>query len=100
MLSFNFYFQLLFQTVGWYLTSLVWNIGRGGAVDLDPDFEGAINSGLLDSDFAATNLSFGAGQVRRIIELCHSLKWRTRMTQVSHVHVTVVTWAFSTENQN
>jgi len=55
-------FHLLFQTVGWFLTSLVWNIGRGGSVDLDPDIAGAVGNGLLDSDFAATNLALGAGQ--------------------------------------
>jgi len=53
----------LFQTVGWYLTSVAWNIGREGDVDLDPDLSGAVTDGLLDSDFAATNLALGAGQV-------------------------------------
>jgi len=57
-----YWIHLGFQTIGWYLTSIVWNIGRGGAVDLDPDFSGAISEGLLDSDFAATNLALGAGQ--------------------------------------
>jgi hypothetical protein len=53
----------VFQTVGWFLTSLAWNIGRGGEVDLDPDISGAITNGLLDSDFASINLAVGAGQV-------------------------------------
>jgi len=57
-----YWLHLLFQTVGWYLSSLVWNSGRSGAVDLDPDFSGAITDGLLNPDFAATNLALGAGQ--------------------------------------
>jgi len=57
-----YWFHLLFQTVGWYLTSVAWNIGREGEVDLDPDLSGAVTDGLLDSDFAATNLALGAGQ--------------------------------------
>ena len=55
--------QLVFNTVGWFLTSLAWSQLRGQDVVWDPDFRGAINDGLLDSEFAATNLAVGTGAV-------------------------------------
>ena len=59
----NSSFQLLFQTVGWSITSFLWNISRTGTTGGDPDISGAVNEGLLDRDFAATNLALAAGQV-------------------------------------
>ena len=56
-------FQLIFNTVGWYLTSLAWSSLRGGNVSWDPEFREALNNGLLSQDFAATNLAVGAGAV-------------------------------------
>ena len=61
--TFYIFFQLLFQTVGWSITSFLWNISRTGTTGGDPDISGAINEGLLDRDFAATNLALAAGQV-------------------------------------
>ena len=56
-------FKLAFQTVGWAVSSAVWNALRPGVNSLDPDIQGSINNGLIDGDFSATNLALGAGQV-------------------------------------
>ena len=52
--------------MGWSLASYIWGIARqgNGDIDADPNITGAIQDGLLDADFAATNLALGAGQVR------------------------------------
>ena len=55
--------QLLFQTAGWVLGSLLWNSLRPGVNDPDPDFGLAVSSGLLDTEFSGTNLSLALGQV-------------------------------------
>ena len=55
--------QLVFTTIGWFFTSLFWSQLRGQEVDWDPDFRGAITDGLLDSNFAATELAVGGGAV-------------------------------------
>ena len=61
--------QLVFTTVGWGLVSTVWSSLRGGDnVSWDPDFRGAVTSGLLNTDFAVTNLFVSAGAVSVIIE--------------------------------
>ena len=56
--------QFAFQTVGWYLSSAVWNSLRPGVNSLDPDIPGSITDGLINTDFSATNLALGAGQVQ------------------------------------
>ena len=54
----------MFNTVGWGLVSTVWSSIRGGDnVSWDPDFRGAVTSGLLNTDFAVTNLFVSAGAV-------------------------------------
>ena len=55
---------MTFNTVGWYLTSLVWSSLRGSQVSWDPEVGDAITNGLLSEDFAATNLAVAAGSVR------------------------------------
>ena len=55
--------QLIFNTIGWFVTSLAWSQLRGQDVVWDPDFSGAITDGLLDSEFAATNLAVSTGAV-------------------------------------
>ena len=64
--------QLLFQTVGWGLGSLVWNSLRPGVNSLDPDIPLSITDGLINGDFAATNLALAAGQVTNE-ELIHTI---------------------------
>jgi hypothetical protein len=59
-----FFPKLIFNTIGWFITSLFWSQLRGQDVVWDPDFRGAITSGLLDSEFAATNLAVSGGAVR------------------------------------
>ena len=63
-----FNIQLAFQTVGWYVSSAVWNSLRPGVNSLDPDIQGSITNGLIDGDFSATNLALGAGQVGVILQ--------------------------------
>ena len=77
--------QLFFNSVGWYLVSWVWSILRQavrlilfqtnlrtGSVSWDPDFQGAFTSqALLNSEFAANNLTGAAGSVRRRFHLQH-----------------------------
>ena len=81
--------QLFFNSVGWYLVSWIWSIlrqvvvpqypiwpsilfqtnPRTGSVSWDPDFQGAFTSqALLNSEFAATNLTGAAGSVRKKIK--------------------------------
>ena len=61
----------MFNTVGWGLVSTVWSSLRGGDnVSWDPDFRGAVTSGLLNTDFAVTNLFVSAGAVSGLIILC------------------------------
>lgn len=73
--------QLLFNTVGWTITSWFWSairwvngpleidsshICRGSNVAWDPDLSGALGStALLNAEFAYTNLAVGAGTVSR-----------------------------------
>ena len=53
----------MFNTIGWYLTSLLWSSVRGGQVSWDPQIRDALDNGLLSSEFAGTNLAVGAGSV-------------------------------------
>ena len=56
--------QFAFQTIGWFLGSVVWTALRPEAmISTDPDLSGGLNNGLLSGDFAATNLGMAGGQV-------------------------------------
>jgi len=57
-----YWIHLAFQTIGWGLGSLVWNSLRPGVNDLDADIPLSITDGLVNEDFAFTNLSLAAGQ--------------------------------------
>ena len=80
--------QLVFNTVGWGLVSTVWSSIRGGDnVSWDPDFRDAVTSGLLNTDFAVTNLFVSAGAVSRyiifIVYLTHivcNFSWAPRLS--------------------
>ena len=63
------FLQLAFQTIGWGLGSLVWNSLRPGVNDLDADIPLSITDGLVNEDFAFTNLSLAAGQVNNNFQL-------------------------------
>jgi len=57
-----YWIHFAFQTVGWFLSSLVWNSLRPGVNSLDPDIPLSITDGLINGDFAFSNLALAAGQ--------------------------------------
>jgi len=57
-----YWIHFAFQTVGWFLSSLVWNSLRPGVNSLDPDIPLSVTDGLINGDFAFSNLALAAGQ--------------------------------------
>merc|ERR1712106_1067414 len=52
--------QYIFNTVGWFFSSALWNLFRGEAISRDPNFTGLLNFVLSDQTMVG-NLGIGTG---------------------------------------